>query len=72
VSLTVTTRQTAGQLEVLVDGAPSGSRPSAATFGPLPSVRITTDVCDGQLEPNGVDRTAPLVGIITNLCVSAR
>jgi hypothetical protein len=64
-------QRVAGQLEVLVDGAPSGSQPSATSFGALPPVRVKTDICDGQLEPNGVDRTAPLVGTISDLCVSA-
>jgi Laminin G domain len=64
-------RRASGQVDVSVDGTPSGSGVSHSSLGALAPVRIGTDICDGQLEPNGVDRTTALVGTIANVCVSA-
>jgi hypothetical protein len=64
-------RRAAGRLDVSVDGALTGSGASRTSLGLLAPARIGTDICDGQLEPNGVDRTTALVGTIANLCVSA-
>jgi hypothetical protein len=55
-----------GTLTVYVDGGASGSQASGASLGPLPPLRLGTDVCVGA--PG--DDTAALIGGVTDACVS--
>jgi hypothetical protein len=53
-------------LTVYIDGGASGSQASGASLGPLPALRLGTDVCIGAVG----DDTAALIGAVTDACVS--
>ena len=55
-----------GTLTIYVDGGASGSQASAASLGPLPALQVGTEVCVGAVG----DTTAPLMGAVTNACIS--
>jgi hypothetical protein len=55
-----------GTLTVYVDGGAAGSGVSGASLGPLPALKLGTDICVGAVG----DSTVALVGEITNACVS--
>jgi hypothetical protein len=53
-----------GMMRISVDGVAGTPIASTASFGALPPRATGTDVCDG------VDGTVPLVGTVTNVCIS--
>jgi hypothetical protein len=53
-----------GMMRISVDGVAGTPVLSTSNFGALPHLAIGTDVCDG------VDGTVPLVGTVTNVCIS--
>jgi hypothetical protein len=53
-----------GTMRVSVDGVAGTPVPSTSNFGALAPLAKGTDVCDG------VDGTVPLVGTVTNVCIS--
>jgi hypothetical protein len=55
-----------GTLTVYVDGGASGSQTSGASLGPLPPLRLGTDVCIGAVG----DSTVALIGAVTDSCIS--
>ncbi|HEY4117716.1 MAG TPA: hypothetical protein VGM56_07670, partial [Byssovorax sp.] len=55
----------AGSLTLTIDGVLDGSAASAASLDALPPLAVRTDVCDG------VNGSVPLVGALTNLCVTS-
>ena len=55
-----------GTLTVYIDGGASGSGVSGASLGPLPALKLGTDICVGAVG----DSTVALVGQITDVCVS--
>jgi hypothetical protein len=59
--VTITRRQ--GVLAISVDNGQPFRAPSAASFGPLPELRIGADPCDG------VDGTVPLDGTVTDVAL---
>jgi hypothetical protein len=62
----VTIARTSGTLTATVDGVLAGSGPSDAAFGVLSALMTGSDVCDG------VDGTVPLVGTVTDVCITPR
>ena len=55
-----------GTLTVYVNGGASGSQASTASLGPLPPLRIGTDVCVGAVG----DSTVALIGAVTAPCIT--
>jgi hypothetical protein len=53
-----------GTMSISVDGVAGTAVPSTSNFGALPPLATGTDVCVG------VDGTVPLVGTVTNVCIS--
>jgi hypothetical protein len=53
-----------GTMSISVDGVAGTPVSSTSNFGALPPLATGTDVCDG------VDGTVPLVGTVTNVCIS--
>jgi hypothetical protein len=53
-----------GTMRISVDGVAGTPVPSTSNFGALPPLATGNDVCDG------VDGTVPLVGTVTNVCIS--
>jgi hypothetical protein len=62
----VRVQRVAGMLTVYLDGTPTGSASSPASFGQLAPLRTGTDVCTPT-----IDGTMTLAGTITDLCVTS-
>jgi hypothetical protein len=62
----VVLQRSGGTLTVFVDGAPSGSAASLASFGALAPLRLRSDVCT-----TAIDGTNTFVGAISNVCLSS-